>query len=430
MRASLVVKEFDEIINEENKQVWMKCHSLPSKTFVDLKAFIEEFNTNDTVSDALEFMKIGYKRDYGDIITVRNYVGLIQMKDGTQIEVLPKLSYNDENNKITKKIFLKMIRSLKEFTGKTFNTASLNIDRMNLYEIFISMYIQEVRYLIKQGIKSFYEVKEDNLKVYKGKIKIREQILHNAVHKESFHVAYDEYTANRPENRLIKSTLLKLQNLSNYIENIKEIRHLLNSFELIDSSSNYDNDFSKIVINRSNKEYETLMNWSRVFLYDKSFTTFSGSSVARALLFPMERVFESYVASELKKATRDKDWDLSLQEKGLFLFDSPEKFSLKPDITIRKSDSKVIVIDTKWKLLINDERKNYGISQADMYQMYAYAKKYEAEKVFVIYPLNPQMDNYIDECITFASEDNVSVYLFFIDLIKIEDSIDKLINMI
>ena len=35
-------------------------------------------------------MRIGYKRDYGDVITVRNYVGLIQMKDGTQIEILPK----------------------------------------------------------------------------------------------------------------------------------------------------------------------------------------------------------------------------------------------------------------------------------------------------------------------------------------------------
>ena len=41
-----------------------------------------------------------------------------------------------------------------------------------------------------------------------------------------------------------------------------------------------------------------LMRWSRVFLMNKSFTTFSGGHNARALLFPMEKVFESYTAAE------------------------------------------------------------------------------------------------------------------------------------
>ena len=54
-----------------------------------------------------------------------------------------------------------------------FNAANLSVDRMNLYEIFISMYLQEVRHLIKKGMKSFYEGKEDNLKLYKGKLKIK-----------------------------------------------------------------------------------------------------------------------------------------------------------------------------------------------------------------------------------------------------------------
>jgi len=430
MSKSLVVKEFEEIISEDKKQAWMNCHSLPSKSFNDLKTFIEEFSADDDASDALEFMRISYKRDYGDVITVKNYVGLIQLKDGTQIEILPKISYEeDEDNAISKRVFLKMLRSLKDFSGKTFNSANLNIDRMNLYEIFISMYLEEVRYLIKKGMKSFYERKEDNLKVYKGKIKVKEQTSINAIHKERFYVEYDEYTANRPENRLIKSTLLKLQKMSNYIENITEIRNLLNNFEFIDVSSNYDKDFSQVVISRENREYEILMNWSKVFLYDRSFTTFSGSTIAKAIMFPMEKIFESYVASEIKKVTRDEYWEVSTQDRGLFLFDSPEKFSLRPDIVIRKNKTDLIVLDTKWKILIDNERRNYGVSQADMYQMYAYAKKYEAEKVIVIYPMNPEMERYEDS-ISFRSEDNVDVNLFLIDLINIEDSIKKLYDQL
>jgi len=431
MSKSLVVKEFEEIISEDKKQAWMNCHSLPSKSFNDLKTFIEEFSADDDASDALEFMRISYKRDYGDVITVKNYVGLIQLKDGTQIEILPKISYEeDEDNAISKRVFLKMLRSLRrDFSGKTFNSANLNIDRMNLYEIFISMYLEEVRYLIKKGMKSFYERKEDNLKVYKGKIKVKEQTSINAIHKERFYVEYDEYTANRPENRLIKSTLLKLQKMSNYIENITEIRNLLNNFEFIDVSSNYDKDFSQVVISRENREYEILMNWSKVFLYDRSFTTFSGSTIAKAIMFPMEKIFESYVASEIKKVTRDEYWEVSTQDRGLFLFDSPEKFSLRPDIVIRKNKTDLIVLDTKWKILIDNERRNYGVSQADMYQMYAYAKKYEAEKVIVIYPMNPEMERYEDS-ISFRSEDNVDVNLFLIDLINIEDSIKKLYDQL
>lgn len=424
MKKTLIVKEYDEIINEDNKKEWMNVHTLPSSTFNNLKVFIEEFNTELTEADALDFMRVSYRRDYGDVISIKNYVGLIQMNDGTQIEVLPKVSFDDENNRVAKEVFIKMLRSLKEFSGKVFNSASLNVDRMNLYEIFISMYLQEVRYLVKKGIKSFYELKEDNLRVYKGKLKVKDQQRFNLIHKERFYVEYDEYTTNRPENRLIKSTLLKLQKLSNYIENIREIKNLLTYFELVSTSDNYDYDFSKVVINRSNKEYETIMNWSKVFLYNKSFTTFSGTTTARALLFPMEKIFESYVASELKKYLRDKDWSISTQDKGFYLFDEPEKFSLRPDIVITKENGEIIILDTKWKILIDNERKNYGVSQADMYQMYAYAKKYDSKKVFVIYPLSPEMNQYATtKEIKYMSED-ILIQILFINLLEVEKSLE------
>ena len=145
MKKLLVVKEYDQIIDESNKRDWMKCHTLPTATFNNLKIFIEQFNTETADSDTLDFMKVGYKREYGDVITIKNYVGLIQMNDGTQIEVLPKLTYEDNDHKIAKDVFIKMIRSLKDFSGKVFNSANLNVDKMNLYEIFISMYLKEVR---------------------------------------------------------------------------------------------------------------------------------------------------------------------------------------------------------------------------------------------------------------------------------------------
>ena len=84
-------------------------------------------------------------------------------------------------------------------------------------------------------------------------------------------------------------------------ENSKEIRQLLTAFEMVDASVNYAKDFSQVVINRNTKDYEMLMQWSKVFLMNKSFTTFSGSTASRALLFSMESVYESYVAQQMKR---------------------------------------------------------------------------------------------------------------------------------
>lgn len=72
-----------------------------------------------------------------------------------------------------------------------------------------------------------------------------------------------------------------------------------------------------------------------------------------------------------------------------------KQFSLRPDIVLEK-EGRIIVMDTKWKKLINNERKNYGISQADMYQMYAYSKKYETSEIWLLYPVNDEMKNHED----------------------------------
>lgn len=107
---------------------------------------------------------------------------------------------------------------------------------------------------------------------------------------------------------------------------------------------------------------------------NKSFTTFSGKSTVKALLFPMEKVFEAYVAKNLKKVLGKIGWEVSIQDRGYYLFDEPRKqFALRPDIVVDCGNGRKIIMDTKWKHLCNNERANYGISQTDMYQMYAYA---------------------------------------------------------
>ena len=313
---------------------------------------------------------------------------------------------------------------MKDFPSKVFNDANLKVDKMNLYEIFINMYLQEARQLIKKGIKNAYVGKEDNLKYYKGKLLTAQHIKTNLVHKERFYVAYDEFDPNRAENKLVKSTLLKLQNITTSAENSKEIRQLLVAFEMVEPSLNYEKDFSKVSIDRNTKDYAMLMQWSKVFLFNKSFTTFLGKNTSRALLFPMESVYESYVAKKMKQAFVPLGWDVSSQDKGYFLFTEPrEQFALRPDIVCTR-DERLIIMDTKWKRLFDNERANYGISQADMYQMYAYSKKYGTSEIWLLYPLTDEMRG--KDNISFDSGDGTTVNVFFVDVANIEESLEKL----
>ena len=437
MSKVISVREYDTIICDESLKETGGLVYLEEKYFRELEHFIKEYSAQSDEADILEFMKIGYKRGIGDTITFKSYVGIIELPSGFQVEILPKISLDrDDNNTQTKKIFLKMLNCLNGFDGKTFSSASLNADTMNLYEMFIRMYIDQTWHLVKRGIKSDYITIEENLNVYKGKLDVNKHIINDAAHRERFYMMFDEYHVNRPENRLIKSTLIKLLKITKNTENSRAIRQLLYSFELVEESINYEKDFSSIALTRGMKDYEILIQWAKIFLLNKSFTTFSGKNAGKALLFPMEKVFEAFIAKQIKtlfENTDNSNWHVSAQDGGYYLFDSPRKFRLRPDIVvsdISDDEHDKIIMDTKWKRLNDNPVANYGISQADMYQVYAYSKKYNTSSIWLIYPLNEEVCDM--EPLSFESINGeakkVTVRVFFVDLSNYRESLKRLLS--
>ena len=101
---------------------------------------------------------------------------------------------------------------------------------------------------------------------------------------------------------------------------------------------------------------------------------------------------------------------------------------MRPDIFLQNRKGDKIIIDTKWKRLIGDSAKNYGISQADMYQMYAYHTRYlDIQKVILLYPKCHDLDSEdIHSSYTCtAASGKVTIEIKFFDLeryIKQKDS--------
>ena len=390
-QSQLTLTEFERIYQ----------HDICKKDFGDIENFILK-NSDENAP----FLRIASGVG-GKFIQARNYVGVLQTKSGLTIEILPKIADKNDAER-SKAVFIKMLRTLKNFPFKSSNLASLKTQNLPLLEIFISMFLYELEALVKKGIKSDYVVLEENLNFLKGKLSINEQIKRNSVHKERFYVGYSEFLSDIKINRIIKTTLKFLYKKSNSSKNQQKIRELLFIFDEVSECEDYKNFFTNFVINRQIKHYEQTLLWCKIFLLGNSFTPHKGDDLAFALLFDMNALFESYVGNFIKKSFPST----ILQHSEKHLVEYPKSFKLRPDIFLKDK----FIADTKWKIIkLKDD-----ISQADLYQLYAYGKKHPCDgKLHLIYP---KIEGIKQEFMKFGYDNKMWLEILYFDLEKDENN--------
>ena len=393
-QSQITITEFERIYQ----------HDIDKKDFGDIENFILK-NSDENAP----FLRISSGVG-GKFIQARNYVGVLQTKSGLTIEILPKIADKNDAER-SKAVFIKMLRTLKNFPFKSSNLASLKTQNLPLLEIFISMFLCELEALVKKGIKSDYVALEENLNFLKGKLNINEQIKRNSVHKERFYVGYSEFLSDIKINRIIKTTLKFLYKKSNSSKNQQKIRELLFMFDEVSTCDDYKDFFEKLIINRQVKHYEQTLLWCKIFLLGNSFTPHKGDDLAFALLFDMNALFESYVGNFIKK----KFSGIILQHSEKHLVENPKSFRLRPDIFLKDK----FIADTKWKIISSSN----DISQADLYQLYAYGKKHECSKLYLIYP---KIEGVKQEFMKFGYDDKMLLEILYFDLEKDENNANLL----
>ncbi len=126
--------------------------------------------------------------------------------------------------------------------------------------------------------------------------------------------------------------------------------------------------------------------------------TGTGGHLAPSLLFPMEAVFEAFVAKHLaRQLARPLILKTQARSHHLVRHRDQNWFRLKPDLLIRKAGRDALVLDTKWKLLDSlkaNGTDKYGLSQGDFYQLQAYGQSYLDGRgdVALIYPKTAAFD--------------------------------------
>ncbi|MDR0986399.1 MAG: McrC family protein [Ruminococcus sp.] len=246
-----------------------------------------------------------------------DYVGVIALKDGTQIEIIPRIDQGDGrdwNINDAKWKILNMLDTMNDVPLKEVNKRYYARENLNLFEICVRMFTEEVQGILFSCLKQAYVPYRDNEMFVKGKTVYSIHARKNFAHKERFYVEYDVFSVNRAENRLILSALVLLSKLSANARNLKKIKAVIPAFDGVPMSERIDLDFSLCVLDRSMGKYLSAISWAKMFLLNKGGTFFAGGKVKYAMLFPVNKLFSGYIAAKLREGLDHARYEITEPE--------------------------------------------------------------------------------------------------------------------
>ena len=326
-----------------------------------------------------------FNTKYHKSIKAKQYVGVIKIKNIT-IQILPKI-YKNENNK-QKEALTNLLYMLSYTNNLKLKENIANLAKDNdLFETYIYIFAKNLLKEIERGIYKDYNKKEYELNYLKGKLNINKQIKHNLTKKHKLYCIYNEFSENNLINQILKYTIELLKNATKNSKNKKLLNDLSFIFEDVEYKPITNKDFDKITFNRMNERFKPYIKMAELFIKNSSINLTTKDLEMFSLIFNMDLLFEEFIGNILRKYKAEifeNDVNVYLQHKNYLMREITDKnnkgfFALKPDIVVKENDKTILIIDTKYKQLINDRSKNYNLHQSDIYQIFAYLKKYNCK---------------------------------------------------
>lgn len=326
-----------------------------------------------------------------------SYVGYLQSPSGEGIEILPKTELaSPEEPEVLRKLLQDMLRCSGVLKHREGDAADLARSDLPLHEWIISQYLNELTHLVKRGLQFDYETVEEESRFIRGQLDVGRQSRQSPARAIWFNIRHDVFSPNRTENRLLKTALDFVLKLTKDGRNWRIANTLSHQLSVIESFTKPMTKISQWQNTKLMQPYRAIKPWCVLVLERLNPNFQHGLHSGIAMLFPMEQLFENYVAHHVEKSI-SSGAKLTLQAASQHLIKhspdgGPEKpwFQLKPDLLLTYLSRKT-VMDAKWKLLDSTQSTTadkYGIKQADLYQLFAYGQKYQNGygHMLLIYP--------------------------------------------
>jgi 5-methylcytosine-specific restriction enzyme subunit McrC len=328
-------------------------------------------------------------------IKSNKYVGVIHYQ-GEKINLLPKIffdsnkSYTDDTEEQINEInqihnhilwWLSYCRKIK-FPNYQ---AALGSAKSDFFEVLIYLFSKYTRELLNSSIYQQYEEINRELSFIKGRINTNEYISKN-LSKGKWHklnCTYDAFVFDNEFNRIIKYVTSLLFNVTLNQDNKKNLREILFILDEVSDERATAEQCSKISFNPIFGEFETVRDYCQLFLNNCVSFDYKNDLKLFAFLLPMEYVFEDFIFGFIDKELENVT---SKAQRSDTYLDEGKAFNLKPDLWL-KTDHISLIADTKYKIVYSDDKDpKKGISQNDLYQMLAYAVRFEVNEIILFYP--------------------------------------------
>lgn len=348
-------------------------------------SFFSEINGNNKI-ESQQFIQFIHKSNE---LKSNKYVGVIHY-EGHKINLLPKIFFDSakdysikEVNQIQNHIlwWLSYCRKIK-FPNYQ---ASLSSIKSDFFEVLIYLFSKYTRELFNSSIYQQYEEVNRELSFIKGRLNTSKYINEN-LGKGKWHklnCSYDAFVFDNEFNRIIKYVATLLFNVTSSQDNKKNLREILFILDEVSDERATAKQCARITFNPMFGQFETVRDYCHLFLTNCVSFDYKNDLKLFAFLLPMEYVFEDFIFGFIDKELHEIS--ARAQRSDTYL-DESEIFKLKPDLYI-KTSRKSLIADTKYKIVYSDEKdpKN-GISQTDLYQMLAYAVRFNVDEIILFYP--------------------------------------------
>ncbi|MFG3014247.1 McrC family protein [Streptomyces cinerochromogenes] len=225
---------------------------------------------------------------------------------------------------------------------------------------------RQVDRALRQGLLLGYRATEESSLVVRGRIRETEQIRRRFGAMLPVEVAYDEFTTDIAENRILRTAVERLLRLPGVPGEVRRRllhqRARLADVEVIARGR----PLPAWQPTRLNSRYHQALRLALAVLDDTSVEHAPGGLRVDGFLFDMNRLFEDFVTVALREACRAHGHTARLQD--AHHLDVAATIRMKPDLVLYGPDGAVrAVVDAKYKA-----GKRHGFPDADLYQMLAY----------------------------------------------------------
>lgn len=335
-----------------------------------------------------QVLRCSKNRQGNVVINTSSFVGVIDVDDTLTIEIIPKI-YDSNDSESLHNLFY-MLSYSGRFAIPNKSLSALEKYNGSFFEVLISMFANELLDKVQNAAHHEYILEQDNRSFMRGKLLMHSHIKTNGLLANKFFTQTNEFTINNTLNQTLKFVTAGLYKLTNDPANKKSLRKCLALFDDVDDVRITRSQASQIHLTRLNKRFENLLLFARLFLDNQTLVAKSGRHDSWTILIDMNVLFEEFVAKALQQGLKDSRYSVMTQgpQKRFVrnVEDDRSVFVTKPDISILLDGVVQKIADTKYKKLAEDDTK-YGVSQADLYQMFAYSRKYKTPEITLIYPM-------------------------------------------